>query len=275
MTRTIELTATYRKEDVERTLVFVDMLGFAELTRRHPFRVYDKLDGVGTLVASVSRLQTQLVRFQRVIDVALTAEAGSVSAQVFSDCAFLDVGTSSSRGPAFAADLMRSFLAARVPVRMGVGQGTYYAFRHSLEQSDSQLVARALFAGTAVVNAHGAEQCGGKGCRIFVHWSSEESLRYHHVDAHLIPVEPALGSVRSEVSYLPVEEVIPDDEVSSNINQDLRLLRFVREIEGDSEPIPQEVRRHYTETYEALDRMHLRRPGAVSLTKLDALDRVS
>ena len=100
----------------------------------------------GSVVSSTSRLQTQLVRFQRVIDNLIASQAAhaGVSAQVFSDCAYIDVGRFSRRAVEVAPGLMRDFILADVPVRMGIGMGTYYAFRHSLEQADDQLVARSL-----------------------------------------------------------------------------------------------------------------------------------
>jgi hypothetical protein len=142
----IEVTGTYREEDTHRALIFVDMLGFGELTRRNPHRISDRQAAHGSVVSSTSRLQTQLVRFQRVIDNLIASQAAhaGVSAQVFSDCAYIDVGRFSRRAVEVAPGLMRDFILADVPVRMGIGMGTYYAFRHSLEQADDQLVARSL-----------------------------------------------------------------------------------------------------------------------------------
>jgi len=57
-----------REEDIHHALIFVDMLGFGELTRRNPHRISDRQAERGQIVSSTSRLQTQLVRFQRVID---------------------------------------------------------------------------------------------------------------------------------------------------------------------------------------------------------------
>ena len=88
---------------------------------------------------------------------------------LFSDCAFLNPGNS-LRAALIATDLMRKFIETSVPVRMGIDKGTFYSFGYSTDTGgDSMLVSKSRFLGTSVVRAHGAEQCGGKGMRIFVH----------------------------------------------------------------------------------------------------------
>jgi hypothetical protein len=263
----IELTATYREEDIHHALIFVDMLGFGELTRRNPHRITDREAEPGSVVSSTSRLQTQLVRFQRVIDNLIASQAphGGVSAQVFSDCVYIDVGRFSRRAVDLAPGLMRDFILAEVPVRMGIGMGTYYAFRHSLEQADDQLVARSLFAGTGVVFAHDAEACGAKGCRILVHPSAEDSLRHHKHDSRLMSLPTELKGVRTELCYLATEA--QEDQFDSRegrrriVDQDLLLLRHIDGIEHGSEPMPDEVRIHYTDTRAAINRMRAKTRG--------------
>jgi hypothetical protein len=258
---TITATGTYREEDAHHAIIFVDMLGFAELTRNNPHRIFEREAEPGQLVTVTSRMQTQLVRFQQVIDSLISGQAtkGGVSAQVFSDCAYIDAGRSSGRSVELAPSLMRDFLKAEVPVRMGIGMGTYYAFRHSLEQEDSNLVARSLFAGTGVVYAHDAETCGGKGCRIFVHWSAEESLRHHGHTRLLLPLPAQLRGVKSELSYLDTEpqqdHFDPRKGRRSIVDQDLLLLSHIQNIERASEPVPDYARVQYTDTYAAIDRM--------------------
>lgn len=263
----IEGTGSFVEEDIHRALIFVDMLGFGELTRRNPHRIISRRAERGHVVSSTSRLQTQLVRFQRVVDnlIASQATQGGVSAQVFSDCAYIDVGRFSRRVVDVAPGLMRDFILADVPVRMGIGMGTYYAFRHSLEQADDQLVARSLFAGTGVVFAHDAEACGAKGCRILVHWSAEESLRHHKHDTLLMSLPAEMKGVRTELCYLATET--HDDQFDARearrriVDQDLLLLRHIGEIEHQSEPMPDDVRIHYTDTRAAIHRMRAKTRG--------------
>ena len=90
-------------------------------------------------------------------------------AMLFSYCAFLNPGNS-LRAALIATDLMRKFIETSVPVRMGIDKGTFYSFGYSTDTGgDSMLVSKSRFLGTSVVRAHGAEKCGGKGMRIFVH----------------------------------------------------------------------------------------------------------
>ena len=101
-----------RPEDEPRTLVFVDMLGFAELTRRNPTRILDwGPDEHGFAGSGTTELQSRVVRFHSVLRSAIAAQAhfGGVSAQVFSDCAYIDATTSLS-SLNIAVDLMQSFI---------------------------------------------------------------------------------------------------------------------------------------------------------------------
>ena len=55
-------------EDAEHTLIFVDMLGFAELTENNPTRlVHYAPEGRGYSGCSTSPLQTQFNRFHRIL----------------------------------------------------------------------------------------------------------------------------------------------------------------------------------------------------------------
>ncbi len=259
-----ETTAVSRPEDEPRTLIFVDMLGFAELTRRNPTRILEwGPDERGFTGSGTTELQSRVVRFQHVIDSMIMTQAGfgGVSAQVFSDCAYVDVSTS-LRAVRVAVDLMQEFIDMGVPVRMGLGRGTYYSFKHSVENTGTEMVTKALFAGTAVVNAYGAEQCGGKGCRILVHPSVESDLASARSDEPLMPLPEELKGVRSEVCYLPHDVHI--DEMDSRysrkriVDQDLLAIRHVEQMMQQSEPTDDKVRLQYTETLAALGRMRKR-----------------
>ena len=250
-----------RPEDEPRTLIFVDMLGFAELTRRNPTRILEwGPDEEGFTGSGTTELQSRVVRFQHVIDSVIRTQVGfgGVSAQVFSDCAYVDVSTS-LRAIQAAVDLMQEFIRAEVPVRMGLGRGTYYSFRYSIENTDTEMVTKALFAGTAVVNAHGAEQCGGKGCRIFVHSSVESDLANTTPSEPLIPLPVELRGVRTEVCYLPhdvhVNEVDHRFKRTRVVDQDLLAVRHIEQMIQQSEPMDDKVRLQYTETLAAVLRM--------------------
>ena len=166
------------RDDEPRTLIFVDMLGFADLTRRNPTRVVHHGPGEDGITGSgTTGLQSRVVRFQRIIEHVLHEQTlqGGASAMVLSDCAYIDVQTS-LRAARVAVDLMLLFNRADVPIRIGLGRGTFYGFKYLGGCCRQRHGTKAMFAWTAVVNAHGAETCGAKGCRILLHPSAEEDL---------------------------------------------------------------------------------------------------
>ena len=248
-----------RPEDKPRTLLFVDMLGFAELTRHNPTRLLDwGPDASGVTGTSSTDLQSRIARFQGILDGMLQQERfnGGVSAQVFSDCAYIDLDTS-LRAVRLSAALMREFIANAIPVRMGLGRGTFYVFRYAIEHDGTDTITKALFAGTAVVNAHSAEHCGGKGCRIFVHPSVQADLDPQEPAPRFVLLPTPIGEVSSEVCYL-LDEVFfvwPHEEAEDwkIVDSDLMILG---ELEGMSRDcIAESVRVHYTETFSAIERM--------------------
>lgn len=245
-----------RPEDEPRTLVFVDMLGFAELTRRNPTRVVDwGPNEEGYTGSGTTAIQSRVVRFQRTLEHVLSQQRlfGGASAMVFSDCAYVDVRTS-LRAAKIAVELMLLFNELDVPVRMGLGRGTFYGFKHSVEVSGSDMITTALFAGTAVVFAHAAEQSGAKGCRILVHPSAEDDLRRAGSHPPLIPLPVALKEgVCVELCYLP--EDYQDFEPKPYADKDLQIIRHIRQMEADSEPLEEPHRVHYIESLAAINRM--------------------
>src|SRR5207245_1792444 len=126
---------------------------------------------------------------------------GHVSAMLFSDCAFIDAGTSLATA-LLAREIMRHCIKRHVPVRMGIGRGTFYPLMFSTEHSGSVHVSRCRFVGTAVIHAHAAEQCGGKGLRIFVHPSAAADLQAFNSRIRLLPLRKVFPSAASELDYL-------------------------------------------------------------------------
>jgi hypothetical protein len=226
--------AVVRPEDEPRTLIFVDMLGFAELTKRNPTRVVDwGPDKDGYTGSGTTDLQSRVVRFQAVLDHIIKEQTlqGGVSAMVFSDCAYIDVHTS-LRAARVAVEMMLLFNKADVPVRIGLGRGTFYGFKYSVDVSAPDMVTKALFAGTAVVFAHAAEQCGAKGCRILVHPSAEEDLRRIGTDPQLVPLPAKLRQdVAVEICYLSND--FEDWDQKPYADRDLDIIRHVRRNEAE------------------------------------------
>jgi hypothetical protein len=163
---------------------------------------------------------------------------------LFSDCAFLEFGNPIMMAR-MAPKLMRDFILNKVPVRMGIGKGTFYPFKFSTDITDSTIVTRSLFMGTAVVRANRAERCGGKGMRIFVHPSVEAEF----VSKNMALVKPFEGS-KAELDFL--HEARPAQQKPSAEEDDHKLFDAVVEMK---EAAPESEQNHYLETLEAMNRM--------------------
>ena len=234
-------------EDKECTLVFLDMLGFAALTEQFPeSQIHSGPDEHGFDHSSSSPSSNQFWRFNRILESSVFEHRlnGSVRAMLFSDCAFLEFGNSFRAGTV-SVELMRKLITEKVPVRMGIGKGTFHPSQFSTDLIGATLITRSLFTGTAVVRAHHAEKCGGKGMRIFVHPSVESEFTSKKV-ALATPYENA----KWELDFL--HEIRPAQHKPSAEEDDLRLFDAVQEMLTMA---PENAHRHYIDTLEAMNRM--------------------
>jgi hypothetical protein len=108
-------------------VLFVDMLGFASLVEGSP----EMLPTLG-LQSSTSRVTPSpaldtFMRFHQTIDkkVQIYVKHG-ITAIIFSDSAYIHF-PNHYHVVTFASELMRAFLYKRVPVRMGIGAGSFLA----------------------------------------------------------------------------------------------------------------------------------------------------
>jgi hypothetical protein len=242
-------------EDAERTLVFVDMLGASALTEEFPTRlIHSGPDEAGFESTSTSDTSNRFNRFSRVLDVGVHRHSlyGRVQAMLFSDCAFLEFG-STLVSAMVATELMRDFILAKVPVRMGIGRGTFYTFKFSTDITDSTVVTRSLFAGTAVVRAVAAERCGGKGLRVFVHPSVKAELSVIHQRVKTMMLVKPCKHATWELDYL--YEQRPAQQNPSAEEADRGLFEAVLELKEKYLTAPMVVRRHYIEALKAMNRM--------------------
>jgi hypothetical protein len=248
-------TVTARTEDEPRVLVFVDILGFESITRDIHVRVQDyPPDAHGFTGSGTTELQGRFVRFSNVLDRHVFNEGftGGVQAMLFSDCAFL-VYQNSLRATVGASDLMRRFITRGVPVRMGLGKGTFYDLEYmtTTTAAESRVVSKSRFYGTAVVNAHTAESCGGKGMRIFLHKSLEEDLSVIRQPARPMKLRHALQDIRYELDYLYDQQ--PAGAKVSADDKDRELFAKVALLKNPT--WSKRVLRQYTETHAAMNRM--------------------
>ena len=89
------MTPRNRPEDEERVLIFVDVLGFAELTKQYKVRVRDfGPDEHGFTGSSTTEMANRINRFNNVLEQCAFNEtlSGGIQAMLFSDCAFLVLG---------------------------------------------------------------------------------------------------------------------------------------------------------------------------------------
>lgn len=246
---------TARTEDEPRILVFVDILGFEAITREIRVRVEDyQPDKHGFIGSGTTELQGRFVRFSNVLDRHVFNEGftGGVQAMLFSDCAFL-VYENSLGATVGASDLMRCFITRGVPVRMGLGKGTFYDMEYmtSTTAAQSRVVSKSRFYGTAVVNAHAAESCGGKGMRIFLHQSLEEDLSLVRQRVRPMKLRRSFKGVRYELDYLHEQQ--PAGAEPSEDEKDRALFAKVALLKNPS--WPKRVLHQYTETHAAMNRM--------------------
>jgi hypothetical protein len=259
---------TARPEDEARILLFVDILGFAEITKYYRYRVQDSRDeGTHRSYSRTTEIQRQINCFNRILDTNISelAVCGGTQAMLFSDCAYLVFSKEvrndhpSMRTGRVATDLMREFIKNHVPVRMGIGKGTFYDMEYLTTTNGKLITSKSRFIGTAVVHAYEAErceslqpeQCGGKGLRIFIHESAEEDLS--DMGRHLRTPQ-GYKHVKWELDYLydprPIREA---DEVEKH---DRELYDNIMSMNAPQ--LSDGARFQYCETIAALNRMRVR-----------------
>jgi hypothetical protein len=251
-----------RPEDEPAILIFVDILGFGDLTNQYRVRVEDCVENYRGKEYSGSRtteIQRQINCFNRIISSGVSAATAlfGTQAMLFSDCAFL-VFTKDNlddrpavRTGMVATDLMRKFIKNLIPVRMGIGKGTFYDLEYLTTTNGKLITSKSRFIGTAVTCAHdAAERCEGKGLRIFVHESAEEDLPRM---GGSLKVPQTLKSVKWELDYLYDPQPIGKQEQLERDDREL----FDNVASMNTPDLSESARLHYTETLAALNRMRI------------------
>ena len=107
------------------------------------------------------------------------------------------------------------------------------------------------FIGTAVVYAHAAEQCGGKGMRIFVHPSAAPRLQAINTRIRILSLPKPYKTAACELDYL-YEERPAQAKVSAD-DSDSKLFDATLQMKEQFDSL--KIRKQYTETLKALNRM--------------------
>ncbi len=230
-------------ESPNRAVVYLDLLGFAALVEESP-RPF--LTAPRQFTVSSTQLRNEaaerLADFHRIVDLKISAEQPN-HAMVFSDCAFGVFYTTPACAD-FSISLMQDFLRDHIPVRMGVGYGTFYAGGTTTTFGGNSTIVRSMFGGTSVVRAVAGERCGGKGMRIFVHSSFWED--YKHIRSEkrhrFEPLPARVNSVSYEMNFVNKLDSAEISQLVGNIQQMANSAKA-------------EFQHHYSETLDALSRM--------------------
>ena len=186
----------------DTAVLFVDMLGFADMTEAHDF----SLD-FGNVVEQLQSHTSEMSQQFRTFHECLASDSWNrnvTTAVVFSDSGFFafDSPIKALRG---ALLLMRSLVGARVACRMGLGSGSFRAlsFGTTTSRGSTRIQHSSQFLGTAVVRAYRAESSGLSGLRILIHDSAAEAIT-NDLPAMVIPVigRAANDAVHWEGNYL-------------------------------------------------------------------------
>ena len=254
-------------------MLFADLLGFASLTEAHPVNLnFIKASerpfsgDIETLLSSQSNPLTNAFNcFHRSLKatIDLAQMQHPLTAITFSDSAFIAT-------PHFfeaanvAINLIKYLLPQRIPLRIGIGYGSFEAVRFRSDVMADGGDHAAHFLGTGVVRANATESCGIKGLRILLHPSVEQLLDD-------VVHNPQSSSKR--VRYVECSE----EESSNNtgVRFEIDYWRFNPTAEAAAwhafqdmwDTAPKIEMRHYQATAEAINRMRVRQ-GESSLDNL-------
>ena len=242
-------------------VVYGDVLGFRDLVLTHKTVQADTLtyrrQNARLMVASLEHgnpLQRRLKNFHLKVDEAVfnTKWPAEVSVMVFSDSLFLAT-TDGKSCMEFCQRLLTECLAADIPLRMGVGYGSFISNSFAFESVPLARVINTQFLGTAVVYANDAEKAL-KGLRIALHPSSVEPLGHLQLryDRRLpLPSEQVNEHVSHEWNILPSER---NDSGGGLRMQREALIRHVEKMRSDSLDRP-DIQLHYSRTLSAIQQM--------------------
>ena len=246
------------------TAVYADILGFTQLVTSHNALI-ERLDGFSYSESSVAELRKRLVEehedpltvtfaaFHRTLDLQLNelVNVHPLQSIVFSDSAFVAFRDNSTALD-FAERWMRTLLSFRVPVRMGLGTGSFRALRLTTDVSDDVRRHSAQFLGTAVIQAYQAESCGLKGMRVFVH---PDAVVTGYWTGHFCNVHEDTASWKTKVvRELNYFRYAPNFILSSEEQKDAEANRetLVQTVTAMMHDAPVGEREHYEATLRSL-----------------------
>lgn len=254
----------------QATVVYADILGFSDLVMSMSGAI-GLLDGFYYSTMSLAQLRESFAEppipdpltqtfaaFHRALDIHISdlVNVDPLQSIVFSDSAFVvfrDLNTAIY----FAQVFMRDLISFRVPVRMGIGRGSFRGLRLTTDISDEVRRHSSQFLGTGVIRAHQAESCGLKGLRIFIHPDADMKENWPG-DFCAVPeiTEPqrVARPITQELNYIPHEpEFIP--RAGGAQTADDAYGEIVTAVTAMMNASPARTRVHYEQTFAALARM--------------------
>ena len=253
-------------EQPDHFVVYADLLGFRDLVLTHRTVQAETLgfrQNPRNMAASLeygNPLQRRLKTFHTAIHNAVTdiQWQDEVSVMIFSDSLFLatrDAATCMS----FCHLLMVDSISLSVPVRMGVGHGTFVSNTFAFESTPRVKAVTTQFLGTGVVHASDAEHAV-KGLRIAVHPSCVEALTKALESRRLLslPEEERTDAAHHEWNFIPLGAEWQRWGRRETLSKDA-LPRVVKSMKAESPKEP-DVQIHYDRTLRAIgnmtDQMH-------------------
>jgi hypothetical protein len=251
-----------------KVVLFIDMLGFGQLVETcdidvKGFRTWARPASMATPTTGLNVLTTRFVRFHYAIqqELAELPESFDCTAIRFSDCAFIALN-SLWKGIEMAVDIMCKLVFWGVPVRVGVGFGSFAVIRFMSDTTLAGSDHAAQFLGTAVVRAHAAESCGIKGMRILLHPTASALIKKKLRSSTGYRI-PTLACVENEIKN-PQNRPWVKEEIDYLSPQTRRIRAeikwSVRELRRYA---PQSAFNHYDATLDAMERMLRHRSNAL------------
>lgn len=260
----------------DRIVLFIDLLGFAELTRQNPLDVeairQSQRPFSWTLEMIMSSQKNPLTRvftdFHAALKFAIDMAQMRypVTAITFSDSAFIATNQL-FEAVNVAVRIIQTLLRQGIPVRAGIAHGSFAAIRFRSDVTSDGGDHAAHFLGTGVVRSHATESCGIKGIRLLVHPSAFPLLH----DPKHNPEEPGDDTIRwmecSELERVNREDV--QYEIAywpSKVTAEKETWHAFQDMWSAA---PDFALDHYSATADAINRMRIQRgqPGLANLRR--------
>lgn len=252
----------------DNVAAYVDLLGVRSLLKRRPKLArpdgWDRNEPRGMCNA-----------FHNILDAYAFNSLDSHFDRFFSwsDCCFIDFGSLTDplnpevqtgalyRAVLDSACLMHSFIANLIPVRIGIGLGSFETIvaRQQFVDQPRRLIVSSRFHGTAVMNAWAAEQCTPRGLRVFLHPEFDKSQLQDIPGVVPFSSEtvPSTNSPRCavstmdagyEINYVHPELRKPHDVTKQPVDSKA----LIESVGFMLESVPKEHHEHYTNTLHLL-----------------------